>query len=129
MWQLEECSRVRTHGFPYLLRNGGPLPMDGHGQSISFDYDYSWLDSEVTEVVSHYQSVNQLNEISWSLPGSWAFVGPKGAKRACSRFGGCGFVSYNILNGEVDASAPFSCFELGVLHHLKVSPSRFHPLS
>jgi hypothetical protein len=80
VWWLEECSRARGHGFPYLFRKGGPLPMEGHGRSISFDSDYSWVDSEVTKVVSYYQSVDQLNEISES-PRVLGFCRSKGGKK------------------------------------------------
>ena len=58
VWWLEECFRAQGHGFPYFFRKGGPFPMDGRGRSISSDYDYSWVDGEVTKVVSYYQSIN-----------------------------------------------------------------------
>jgi len=53
----------------------------------------------------------------------------KDRKRACSHFRGCGFVTYNILNGELVSSSPFKSFELGVLRQLKMVPSQLHPLS
>jgi len=58
-----------------------------------------------------------------------ALEGSNGVTRACNRFRGSGFVTYNILNGELDASAPFNSFELGVLRHLKVALSQLHPFS
>lgn len=50
-------------------------------------------------------------------------------KRECSQFRGCGFIKYDILNGKLDVSAPFSNFELGMLRHLRVSTSQLHHLS
>ena len=81
------------------------------------------MDDAVIEAVSYYQSVDQLNKIPWSLPRSWALKGPKGLKKACGHFCSCGFVTYKIMNGEQDTSAPFSSFELGILRHLKVERS------
>jgi len=76
VWWLEECSRVLAHCFPYLFKKGDLLSMNDHRRHLSFDPDYSWMDGAVTEVVSYYQSVDQLNEIPWSLPESWALEGP-----------------------------------------------------
>jgi hypothetical protein len=75
------------------LRKGDPVPIDDRGRRLCSDPDYSWVDGVVTKVVSYYQSDDQLNEIPWIFPGSWALEGPKGSKRVCSRFRGCGFVT------------------------------------
>jgi len=56
-------------------------------------FDYTWVDGVVTEVTSYYQSAEQLREIPWGILGNWDLEGPKGLKRACSHFRGCGFVT------------------------------------
>lgn len=96
------------------------MQMERDGEPFGYEFDYSWVDSAITNAVSYYQSAEQLKEIFWGVPGSWYLEGPKGPKRVCSQFRGCGFLTYDILNRELDDSAPFSEFELGVLCHLRV---------
>jgi len=41
VWWLEECSRARTHGFPYLFRRGGATRMGKDGRSSRSEFYYS----------------------------------------------------------------------------------------
>jgi hypothetical protein len=56
------------------------------GGSHRSEFDYSWVNNIAKDVVSYYQTVAQLEEISWGVFGSWYLEGLKGMKRACSQF-------------------------------------------
>lgn len=45
--------------------------MERDGESSHSEFDYSWVDSVVMDVVSFYQTDAQLEEITWGFPGTW----------------------------------------------------------
>jgi hypothetical protein len=88
-------------GFPYLIMKDNVARMERNYGSHRSEFDYSWVNGVVKDIVSYYQTVVQLEEISWGVFGSWYLEGLKGMKRACSQFRRCGFITYDILKREL----------------------------
>ena len=107
------------------------LAADGIDPSLELVALREWLIDDVLLEAPFFNSDEKLQEINWAGPlgGKWRIEAVDPLKRICSEFGRCCFSMHDVLVRDISVTVPFSGFVLGVLQHMKITPSKLYPLS